>query len=78
MCRDVGRDVPDMEKLSASKLWADFAFPKKSLQTPFSPELGGFSQHQKHPFVHNSVCSQFTEGLFAFLAECAQFCLRAF
>ena len=28
------------------------------------------------PFVHNSVCSQFLEGLFAILAECSQFCLR--
>ena len=33
---------------------------------------------QKHPFVHNSVCSQFLEGLFAILADCSQFCLRSF
>ena len=33
---------------------------------------------QKRPFVHNSVCSQFWEGLFAILAECSQFCLRSF
>ena len=33
---------------------------------------------QKRPFVHNSVCSQFLEGLFAILAECSQFCLRSF
>ena len=33
---------------------------------------------QKRPFVHNSVCSQFLEGLFAILAECSQFCLRPF
>ena len=32
---------------------------------------------QKGPFVHNSVCSQFLEGLFAILAECSQFCLRS-
>ena len=25
MSRDLGRDVPDLEKLYASKLWADFA-----------------------------------------------------
>ena len=31
---------------------------------------------QKRPFVHNSVCSQLLEGLFAILAECSQFCLR--
>ena len=33
---------------------------------------------RKRPFVHNSVCSQFLEGLFAILAECSQFCLRSF
>ena len=33
---------------------------------------------QKRPFVHNSVCSQFLEGLFAILAECSQFCLSSF
>ena len=38
-------------------------------------ELGFF---QKRPFVHNSVCSQFLEGLFAILAECSQFCLGPF
>ena len=37
-----------------------------------------FPVFQKRPFVHNSVCSQFLEGLFAILAECSQFCLRAF
>ena len=35
-------------------------------------------KNQEHPFVRNSVCSQFSEGLFAILAECSQFCLRAF
>ena len=34
--------------------------------------------NQKRPFVHNSVCSQFLEGLFAIVAECSQFCLRPF
>ena len=33
---------------------------------------------RERPFVHNSVCSQFLEGLFAILAECSQFCLRSF
>ena len=33
---------------------------------------------RKRPFVHNSVCSQFLEGLFAILAECSEFCLRSF
>ena len=27
MSRDLGRDVPDLEKLYARKLWADFSFP---------------------------------------------------
>ena len=38
MSRDLGRDVPDLEKLYAGKLWADFSYPsyrprkKKSLK----------------------------------------------
>ena len=27
MSRDLGRDVPDLEKLYAGKLWADFSYP---------------------------------------------------
>ena len=27
MSRDLGRDVPDLEKLHARRLWADFSFP---------------------------------------------------
>ena len=29
MSRDLGRDVPDLEKLYARKLWADFSYPTK-------------------------------------------------
>ena len=28
MSRDLGRDVLDLEKLYARKLWADFSYPK--------------------------------------------------
>ena len=28
MSRDLGRDVPDLEKLYARELWADFSYPK--------------------------------------------------
>ena len=28
MSWDLGRDVPDLEKLYAGKLWADFSYPK--------------------------------------------------
>ena len=42
-------------------------------------KIGGyFGMNQQRPFVHNSVCSQFLEGLFAILAEYSQFCLRSF
>ena len=27
MSRDLGRDVPGLEKLYAGKLWADFSYP---------------------------------------------------
>ena len=30
MSRDLGRDVPDLEKLYARKLWADFSYPMKT------------------------------------------------
>ena len=29
MSRDLGRDVPDLEKLYARKLWADFSYPTR-------------------------------------------------
>ena len=32
MSRDLGRDVPDLEKLYARKLWADFSYPKRGCQ----------------------------------------------
>ena len=32
MSRDLGRDVPDLEKLYARKLWADFSYPTKGQQ----------------------------------------------
>ena len=39
MSRDLGRDVPDLEKLYARKLWADFSYPKdlefQEIRTPF-------------------------------------------
>ena len=33
MSRDLGRDVPDLGKLSARKLWADFSFPTSKVPT---------------------------------------------
>ena len=30
MSRDLGRDVPNLEKLYARKLWADFSYPIKN------------------------------------------------
>ena len=49
-----------------------------SLSSRMQHKIAGTSTFQKRPFVHNSVCSQFLEGLFAILAECSQFCLRSF
>ena len=37
MSRDLGRDVPDLEKLYARKLWADFSYPSVA---PPERELG--------------------------------------
>ena len=34
MSRDLGRDVPDLEKLYARKLWADFPHPKSTIFSP--------------------------------------------
>ena len=50
-----------------------------NLETYFRPTFDLFLTYfQERPFVHNSVCSQFLEGLFAILPECLQFCLRSF
>ena len=38
MSRDLGRDVPDLEKLYARKLWADFSYPTD--QTVSNATLG--------------------------------------
>ena len=35
MSRDLGRDVPDLEKLYARKLWADFLYPRSLSFTGF-------------------------------------------
>ena len=34
MSRDLGRDVPDLEKLYARELWGDFSFPIKDVNAP--------------------------------------------
>ena len=34
MSRHLGRDVPDLEKLYARKLWADFSYPKNTRDFP--------------------------------------------
>ena len=36
MSRDLGRDVPDLEKLYARKLWADFSSPNNLLANHWS------------------------------------------
>ena len=40
MSRDLGRDVPDLEKLYARKLWADFLYPTFDLPVSGGKELG--------------------------------------
>ena len=32
-CPGMGRDVPDLEKLYARKLWADFSHPTQNVET---------------------------------------------
>ena len=54
-------------------------FMKSWRQTPLQGMLNlSCAQAQKRPFVHNSACSKFLEGLFAILSKCSQFCLRSF
>ena len=48
--RDLGRDVPDLEKLDAKRHWADFAFPKveelKKTHTHINiKKIAGWSQN---------------------------------
>ena len=47
MCRDLGRDVPDLEKLYARKLWADFSHPKTS-PAFFNAKSPGKSEEETH------------------------------
>ena len=46
MSRDLGRDVPDLEKLYARKLWADFSYPK---QRGGGKLRGGEAYHKTPP-----------------------------
>ena len=39
MSRDLGRDLPDVEKLYARKLWADFSFPEFDPPRPATETL---------------------------------------
>ena len=39
MSRDLGRDVPDLEKLYARKLWADFSYPQSPKVNVISPKV---------------------------------------
>ena len=41
MSRDLGRDVPDLEKLSARKLWADVSHPKTAPTLEYQHEFHG-------------------------------------
>ena len=66
MSRDLGRDVPDLEKLHARKLWADFSYlillqifrempalksPNPALESP-KPALKAPTPALKHPNRH--------------------------
>ena len=42
MSRDLGQDVPDLEKLYARKLWADFSYPIKFHRFSSQFALHGF------------------------------------
>ena len=46
--RDLGRDVPDLEKLYARKLWADFSYP-----------ITGLGGEFLHPFPKSLVTGKY-------------------
>ena len=50
MSRDLGRDVPDLEKLYARKLWADFAIPIALYRPHFGPQTRNVKKWQKMAF----------------------------
>ena len=64
--------------LSSVAGWRSRHFTAVTALGPQEVELEHSKVVQKRPFVRNSVCSQFLEGLFAILAQCSQFCLRSF
>ena len=42
MSRDFGRDVPDLEKLYARELWADFSYPSLGTTPGCAEDFTGF------------------------------------
>ena len=55
MSRDLGRDVPDLEKLYARELWADFSLPTEySLDAPVLACMAG-GAHRPRRFCHGCV-----------------------
>ena len=55
MSRDLGRDVPDLEKRYARKLWADFSHPKISVATPSCSGRGGNGRRRFHTPVRGTM-----------------------
>ena len=51
MSRDLGRDVPDLEKLYARELWADFSFPRTRVSQHWSAFVCVCSHVLTPPFV---------------------------
>ena len=52
MSRDLGQDVPDLEKLYARKLWADFPYPKRLKNFKIALRDWIFKRDWKFPASH--------------------------
>ena len=54
MSRDLSRDVPDLEKLYARKLWADFSYPIWGWGGGGAPSGGGGGGGRRGPIYREN------------------------
>ena len=77
---DIWLAIPPVRQRSQNWPQGEKVKNESPVESPREPlgVSGDPQKDQKRQFVHNSVCSQFLEGLFAILSECSQFYLRSF
>ena len=81
MSRDLGRDVPDLEKLYARKLWADFSYPSIPPVSIIQAVLllaTGWGSRQEHSALAQLEDPWALAGLLVTLCVCVCVCVWGF